>query len=81
MVHMRIYGMILKPRPFKKVRMILKRGVWGLPDEDHAKKCYIMSINSKTHFYELDSHILQQALEKTLPKYNALRRLEVEFPY
>ena len=30
----------------------------------NAKKCYIMSINSKSsHFYELDKHILQQVPE------------------
>ena len=30
----------------------------------NAKKCYIMSINTKsTHFYQLDSHILQQVPE------------------
>ena len=37
---------------------------WGM--RFNAKKCYIMSINSKSlQFYELDSHILQQVLENT----------------
>ena len=32
---------------------------WGM--RFNAKKCYLMSINQKsTHFYQLDSHILQQ---------------------
>ena len=35
---------------------------WGM--RFNAKKCYIMSINSKSsHFYELDKHILQQVPE------------------
>ena len=35
---------------------------WGM--RFNAKKCYIMSINSKsTHFYQLDGHILQQVPE------------------
>ena len=35
---------------------------WGM--RFNAKKCYIMSINSKSsQFYELDSHILQQVPE------------------
>ena len=35
---------------------------WGMCF--NAKKCYIMSINSKsTHFYQLDGHILQQVPE------------------
>ena len=38
------------------------RGTWGM--HFNAKKCYIMSINSKSsHFYELDKHILQQVPE------------------
>ena len=36
---------------------------WGI--RFNAKKCYIMSINSKsTHFYRLGGHILQQVPEK-----------------
>ena len=35
---------------------------WGMCF--NAKKCYIMSINTKsTHFYQLDGHILQQVPE------------------
>ena len=35
---------------------------WGM--RFNAKKCYIISINSKSsQFYELDSHILQQVPE------------------
>lgn len=35
---------------------------WGM--RFNAKKCYVMSINSKSsHFYQLDNHILQQVPE------------------
>ncbi len=38
---------------------------WGM--RFNAKKCYIMSINSKSHhFYQLDQHILQQVEEVTI---------------
>ena len=60
-------------RPIKKMEdhLALQRDLqqpetwastWGM--RFNAKKCYIMSINTKTtHFYQRDSHILQQVPE------------------